>query len=55
MLAAAGRGVLIEIVQMILGHASPEITRKVYAHVLRKATAAQVEPATQLLTRHLRG
>jgi hypothetical protein len=42
----------IEVVQMILGHASPEVTRKVYAHVMRKITAAQVENATQLLTQH---
>jgi integrase len=45
-------GVPIEVVQMILGHASPEVTRKVYAHVMRKITAAQVEQATQLLTQH---
>jgi integrase len=44
-------GVPIEVVQMILGHTSPEITRKVYAHVLRAGTAAQVEAATELLTR----
>ena len=37
---------------MILGHASPEVTRKVYAHLMRKATAEQVEKATQLLTQH---
>jgi len=48
-------GVPIEIVQMILGHASPEITRKVYAHVMRKATAELVERATGLLTRHRNG
>jgi integrase len=45
-------GVPIEVVQMILGHASPEVTRRVYGHVMRKATAEQVERATQLLTRH---
>jgi integrase len=45
-------GVPIEIVQMILGHSSPEVTRKVYAHLMRKATAAQVETAAELLTRH---
>ena len=50
-LLAAG-GVPIEVVQMILGHASPEATRKVYAHLMRKATAEQVETATQLLTQH---
>lgn len=35
-------GVPIEVVQMILGHTSPDVTRKVYTHVMRKATAAQV-------------
>jgi integrase len=45
-------GVPIEIVQMILGHSSPEVTRRVYAHLMRKAAAAQVETATELLTRH---
>jgi integrase len=47
-------GVPIEIVQMILGHSSPEVTRKVYAHLMRKAAARQVETATELLTRHRR-
>lgn len=46
-------GVPIE-VKMILGHSSPEVTRKVYSHVMRKATAAQVEAATELLTQHRR-
>jgi integrase len=45
-------GVPIEIVQMILGHASPEVTRRIYLHLMRKATADQVEKATQLLTKH---
>jgi integrase len=45
-------GVPIEVVQMILGHSSPAVTRKVYAHLMRKATATQVEMATKLLTRH---
>jgi len=45
-------GVPIEIVQMIRGHSSPEVTRKVYAHLMRKAAAAQVETASELLTRH---
>ena len=45
-------GVPMEVVQMILGHASPEITRRVYAHLIKKATAEQVERATALLTRH---
>lgn len=48
-------GVPIEVVQMILGHATATTTRRVYAHVMR-ATAAeeveQVEQATDLLTRH---
>jgi hypothetical protein len=30
----------------------PEVTRKVYAHLMRKATAAQVEAASELLTQH---
>lgn len=47
-------GVPIEIVQMILGHSSPEVTRRVYSHVMRKATAEQVETATELLARHRR-
>lgn len=47
-------GVPIEIVQLILGHASPDITRRVYAHVMKKATSALVETATRLLTRHRR-
>jgi integrase len=45
-------GVPIEVVQMILGHASPDVTRRVYAHVMRHAAAEQVEAATQLLTIH---
>lgn len=45
-------GVPIEVVQMILGHSSPAVTRKVYAHLMRKATAAQVEEAAKLLTQH---
>jgi integrase len=47
-------GVPIEVVQMILGHASPEVTRGIYAHVMKKITAEQVERATRLLTRHRR-
>jgi integrase len=46
-------GVPIEIVQMILGHSSPEVTRRVYTHLMRSKTAAQVEEAAKLLT-HLR-
>lgn len=45
-------GVPIEVVQMILGHASPDVTRKVYAHLMRRETARQVEKASKLLTRH---
>ena len=45
-------GVPIEIVQMILGHASPVVTRRVYAHLMRKTAASQVEKAAKLLTRH---
>ncbi|MEU9509333.1 tyrosine-type recombinase/integrase [Micromonospora sp. NPDC048170] len=45
-------GVPIEVVQMILGHAGPEVTRRIYKHMLRKETAKQVEKASKLLTRH---
>ncbi len=45
-------GVPIEVVQMILGHAHPATTRKIYLHLIRETTAAQVEQATDLLTRH---
>jgi hypothetical protein len=38
-------GVPVEIVQMILGHSSPAVTRQVYAHLMRKATTAQVDAA----------
>ena len=48
-------GVPIEVVQMILGHSSPAVTRLVYAHVMRKATIAQVEVAAELINRHRRG
>jgi integrase len=47
-------GVPIELVQMILGHSSPVVTRQVYAHVMRQTTADQVNNATDLLTRHRR-
>ena len=47
-------GVPIEVVQMILGHASPAVTRQVYAHVMKQAAADQVEKATELLTKHRR-
>ncbi|MDG4794594.1 site-specific integrase [Micromonospora sp. WMMD1082] len=45
-------GVPIEVVQMILGHAGPEVTRRIYKHMLRRETAKQVEKASKLLTRH---
>jgi integrase len=38
-------GVPIEIVQLIAGHSSPEVTRRVYAYLMRSETAAQVEEA----------
>lgn len=43
-------GVPIEVVQMILGHSSPAVTRRVYAHLIRRATAEQFEAATRRLT-----
>lgn len=45
-------GVPIEVVQMILGHASPAVTRQVYAHLMRTTTADLVEQASTLLTQH---
>ncbi len=45
-------GVPIEIVQLILGHSLPTVTRRVYAHLIRTTTAAQAEKAVELLTRH---
>ncbi len=45
-------GVPLEVVQMILGHAAPSVTRRVYAHILRDPTAEQVNQATDLITRH---
>ncbi len=45
-------GVPIEIVQLILGHSSPAVTREVYAHLMRRETSKQVEKAVELLTRH---
>jgi integrase len=47
-------GVPIEIVALILGHSTPDVTRRIYAHVLRGETSAQVEAATDALTRHRR-
>ncbi|MFN0280625.1 MAG: tyrosine-type recombinase/integrase, partial [Kineosporiaceae bacterium] len=46
-------GVPLEVVQMILGHAAPSVTRRVYAHILRDPTAEQVNQATDLITRHI--
>jgi integrase len=43
-------GVPIEVVQMILGHSSPAVTRKVYAHLMKRATAEQFAAGTQRLT-----
>jgi len=43
-------GVPVEVLQMILGHSSPAVTRWVYAHLPRGATAEQVEAATAQLT-----
>jgi integrase len=34
-------GAPIEIVQLILGHSSPEVTRRVYAHLMRATAAKQ--------------
>jgi len=48
-------GVPIEIVQMILGHSTPEITRRIYAHLMRRMTAEQVEKASKILTQHRPG
>jgi integrase len=45
-------GVPLEFVQMILGHAAPTVTRRVYAHILRDPTAQQVNQALELVTRH---
>jgi integrase len=47
-------GVPIEIVQLILGHSSPAVTRRVYAHLMRKASAEQVETAVRVLTEQRR-
>jgi hypothetical protein len=37
---------------MILGHAHPATTRRIYLHLIRETTAQQVEQAADLLTRH---
>jgi hypothetical protein len=44
----------IEIVQLILGHSSPTVTRRIYAHVMKKATAEQVETASRLIAKQRR-
>lgn len=44
------RGVPIETVAMILGHSSPEVTRKHYARVMRGETRELVELATRALS-----
>lgn len=33
----------VELVQMILGHSSPAVTRQMDAHLMRRATTAQVD------------
>ena len=43
-------GVSIEIVQMILGHSSLAVTRKVYTHLMRKAWPSADETAEKALT-----
>jgi integrase len=48
-------GVPIEVVQMILGHSTPAITRRIYAHVMKRVTAEQVANAAQLIDRYRRG
>ena len=35
-------GVPIEVVQMVLGHSSPAVTRQGYAHIMKRATAQTV-------------
>ena len=47
-------GVPIEVVQMILGHSSPAVTRQVYAHIMKRATAQQLETSTLPLTERRR-
>lgn len=46
-------GVPVEVVQMILGHSSPAVTPRVYAHLLRGVTAEQVEAATERFSMQL--
>ena len=47
-------GVPIEVVQMALGHSSPAVTRQVYAHIMKRATAQQLETSTLQLTERRR-
>ncbi|HEX8509073.1 MAG TPA: tyrosine-type recombinase/integrase [Propionibacteriaceae bacterium] len=47
-------GVPIEVVQMILGHSSPAVTRRVYAHLMGRATAEQFEAGMSRLTEYRR-
>jgi hypothetical protein len=54
MFAAAVRGVPIQTVQMIFGHSSPAVTRKVHAHLMRRASAQQVEAAVKARTEQRR-
>jgi integrase len=44
----------MEIVQLVLGHSSPSVTRQVYAHVMKRATAEEVRVASELVTKHRR-
>ncbi len=44
-------GVPVETVAMILGHASPAVTRAVYAHVLRGPARVGMEAAVALVSR----
>lgn len=46
-------GVPLEVTAMILGH-DPEVTRRVYAHLLQGEASRQVGEAMQLVTRHRR-
>jgi hypothetical protein len=45
-------GVPIEIVQLILGHSSPTVTRRIYPYVMKKATAEQVGTASRPITKN---
>ena len=47
-------GVPIEVVQMVLGHSSPAVTRQGYAHIMKRATAQQLETSTLQLTERRR-